>query len=472
MASPRVFVLPVARDDSGNGVAHSLLTFKHPNTGAPTRYLLHHPSNKEGPDAPFLYEILKIANPVHGPRSWLIAPDIPPLDVPTEVVRDEVVEGKDAPDAEADEADEPETKDDEEAKDDKDDGEDGTEESHDQKHGKSLVIKDAHLFLTTPVDPLYLLLAHLTADKTARNFLSLDDLLDGHPASATWSAISTRHPPAHKALAARLLLVCDTVSAGDETMYRINTSKLSDLLLSRVEAVAKSLPASLAKHINRKLSKPLSAQAAVGTWKRQQAPADPSDGIIDDKELEDEVLQETGDSAATATGEPQSDTQDAADAQLRREASRLNLNEEESATSTPLPPPDDAPEDLLPPPDIQHLAYLTHAVQFMQSYLSPVLYKTLTETLYTRHPLDPLERYQEELKELRAAATAAMDMSMAHTKRTIEDLEGGVSKEEAEREKKRKKKEGDAKKSVGVRKLEKVNTRGMAKMTSFFKKKD
>ncbi|KAK6354773.1 hypothetical protein TWF696_003909 [Orbilia brochopaga] len=464
MASPRVFVLP-AGDNDGD-VAHTLLTFRHPNTAAPTRYLLHHPPATKDVDVdvdtPFLYEILKIANPVHGARSWLITPDIPPLDIPTDVVRD------DDPIPEADEDAENPDADTEESKDDNDN------DKEDAPNDKtSLVIKDAHLFITTPVDPLYLLLAHLSADKTSRNFLSLDDLLDGHPASATWSQILTRHPSSQKALAARLLLICDTVSAGDETMYRVNHDKLTNLLISRVEAVAKALPTSLTNHINRKLSKPLSAQAAVGTWKRQ-APTNPTDGIINDKELEEEVLQETGESADTATG----DTQDAADAQLRREASRLNLNEDES-TSTPQPAddasvtqPPDAPEDLLPPPEIQYLASLTHAVQFMQSYLSPALYTALEKELHTRHPLDPLERYQEELKELRAAATAAMDMSMAHTKRTIEDLEGGVTKEEAEREKKRKKKEDDAKKSVGVRKLEKVNTRGMAKMTSFFKKKE
>ncbi|KAF3927701.1 hypothetical protein ABW21_db0204398 [Orbilia brochopaga] len=457
MASPRVFVLPVS--GSGSDVSHTLLTFKHPNTGDPTRYLLHHPpAAKEGPDAPFLYEILKIANPIHGARSWLITPDIPPLEVPTDVVREEAGDMGEGAGEDADETQEQDTPDDK----------------------NSLVIKDAHLYLTTPVDPLYLLVPHLTDEKTSRNFISLDDILDGHPASAVWSQILTRHPPSHKALAARLLLVCDTVSAGDETMYRINASKLTNLLISRVEAVARSLPPSLTKHVNRKLSKPLSAQA---TWKRQQEPTDPTestdDGIINDKELEDEVLQETGESAATAAGESQNDTQDAVEAQLRREASRLNLNEEESSASTPQQPgedtpaaPQEAPEDLLPPQEIQYLAHLTHAVQFMQSYISPALYTKLTEELYTRHPLDPLEKYQEELKELRAAATAAMDMSMAHTKRTIEDLEGGVTKEEAEREKKRKKKEEGAKKSTGVRKLEKVNTRGMAKMTSFFKKKD
>ncbi|KAF3936258.1 hypothetical protein ABW19_dt0206239 [Dactylella cylindrospora] len=450
MASPRVFILPSGKGGENSlKPSHTILSLKHPNTGVSTRYLLHHPPSPQEND-PFLYEILKIANPSYDPRSWLITPDVPPLKIPTEPAK----EG--AGSAKADE--EPaETE-----------GQD--DEKKDEK--ASYVIKDAHLFLTTPIDPLYLLLSHITSDKVSRKFLSFDDLLEDHPEYSIWSRIFKLHPPSQAALQTRLLAVCDTVPAGDETMYRVNTKKLYDTLISRVEATAKSLPPSLIKFINRKLSKPIGLQ--VTTWKRQTQ-VDNSGGIIDDAELEDEVLQETGDG------------QDAVDSQLRREASRLNLNKEDSTvsqledtntgTSTPAGETETTvaqvpQEDLLPSTEIQYLARLTHAVQFMQSYLPPALYTKLSEELYSRFPLGPLESYQEEVKSLRAAATAAMDMSISYTKRTIEDMEGGVTKEDAAREKKRKKKEEDLKKSSGVKKLEKVDTKGMMKMTSFFKKKE
>ncbi|KAF3909614.1 hypothetical protein AA313_de0206648 [Arthrobotrys entomopaga] len=483
MAAPKVFILPVGKGFGDTvPVSHTILSLKHPNSGQLTRYLLHHPPNSEGgPSAPFLYEILKVANPISTPRSWLITPDLPPLVHPTELPKKEVNETKEegveaeSKDEEKDEEQDkvPESKDDQDdSKDDQDDSKDeeneeegeGGEGLEDPSDGtgekSSLVIKDAHLYLTTPIDPIYLLIPHLISDKTSRNFLSFEDLLDGHPQSSTWSKIVKLHPPAEKLLQSRLLTICDTVEAGDEVMYRINTQKLTDLLLSRVQSVAKSLPPSLTKHINRKLSKPLGASK---TWKRQVQP-DTTGGIINDAELEDDSKEAGG------------DTQEV-ESQLRREASRLNLNEENSGTNTPAETDAQVEttvteESLLPPPEILYISQLGHAVQFMQNYVPSSIYTSLVAELHKLYPLEPLEAYQEELKTLRAAASQAMSFSMSHTKRTIEDLEGGMSKEDIEREKKRKKKEADGKKSQAVKKLEKVNTSGMKKMTAFFKKKE
>ncbi|KAK6538826.1 hypothetical protein TWF694_010391 [Orbilia ellipsospora] len=478
MAAPKVFILPVGKGSEDTvTVSHTILNLKHPNSGQLTRYLLHHPPASEGStSAPFLYEILKIANPVPTPRSWLITPDLPPLVHPTDLPKtaDESKEEgvaedeEDESESKAEEKDEPESNDENDEKDDSKEEQDdhegeqeGQENPSDGTPDKSsLIIKDAHLYLTTPIDPIYLLVPHLTSDKTSRNFLSLEDLLDGHSESSTWSKILKLHPPAEKLLQSRLLTICDTVEAADEVMYRINTKKLTDLLLSRVQSVAKSLPPSLTKHINRKLSKPLGAQAR--SWRRQ-VQQDTSGGIVDDAELEDDS-KETG-------GETQE-----VESQLRREASRLNLNEE-SGTNTPAEIDTQVTavveeESLLPPPEILWISQLGHAVQFMQNYVPSSVYTALVAEVHRLYPIEPLEAYQEELKTLRAAASQAMDFTMSHTKRTIEDLEGGVSREEAEREKKRKKKEADGKKSQAVKKLEKVNTTGMKKMTAFFKKKE
>ncbi|KAF3917795.1 hypothetical protein ABW20_dc0103929 [Dactylellina cionopaga] len=485
MASLRVFIVPSGKGGDHDAVSHTILTLKHPNTDAPTRYLLHHPpasSQPEGSSAPFLYEVLKIANPIHGARSWLITPDMPPLQLPTELAKEgeekviETTEGEEEGEK-VDDVDEDQGDEQEEAKEEEE--EDAKEEPKKGEEKSSLVIKDAHLFLTTPIDPLYLLLSHLASEKVSRNFLSFDDLLEGHPESSTWSKIFKLYPPSEKHLQSRLVSICDTVSVSDEDMYRLSTKKLNDTLISRVEGVAKSLPPSLTKLIKRKLSKPIGLQAATA-WKRQ-TPADTEGGIIDDAELEEEVQQETGE-----TSEMQTDSQEV-ESQLRREASRLKLNEEEptsqvedtQASAVAETQETDVTaavqineEALLPSVEIQYLSKLSHAVQFMQNYLPTSIYSSLTSELHTRFPLEPLESYQEELKSLRAAANSALDFSMSHTKRTIEDLEGGVTREDVDREKKRKKKEESAKSSHGVKQLAKVDTKGMMKMTSFFKKKE
>lgn len=253
-------------------------------------------------------------------------------------------------------------------------------------------------------------------------------------------------------------------------MFRLNLEKLHTLLISRVEAVAKALPSSLTKHISRKLSKPIGTQASTA-WKRQSDIKPSGGGIINDAELEDQDED---------TQEPI--PEGGVDSQLRREASKLNLDD--TTTDTPTEGgggggeeeerTEIIQENLLPPPEIQYLCHLSHSLQFFQNYLPQEIYSSLSERLDKLHPREPLEKYTEELKSLRAAANAAMDFSMSHSKRTLEDLEagGGRSREDIEREKKRKKKEEDSKKSSGVKKLEKVDTKGMMKMTAFFKKKD
>ncbi|KAK6512311.1 hypothetical protein TWF481_001199 [Arthrobotrys musiformis] len=403
--NPKVFILPDSKDTT------TILTLTHPSTNLPTRYLLSTPPSST-PNTPFIYEILKVSNPAYAPRSWLITPDTPPPSLP-----------------------DPDQK----------------ESESEEEEEKSQVIKDAHIFLTTPIDPLYLLLPHVSSKTSSRNFLSFDDLLESHPESNKWSRILNITPQASKILQSRLLSICDTVSAGDEEMFRLNQDKLYQLLISRVEAVAKSLPTSLTKHISKKLSKPIGTQS---TWKRR-VETKPAGGVINDANIEEE-------------DEDQPDTNP--DSQLRREASKLNLQD----ADTPMEAEEVIPEDLLPPEEIQYLCQLSHSLQFFQNYLPREIYSCLSGRLDILHPQEPLEKYIEELKSLRAAANAALDFSMSHSKRTLEDLEagGGTSKEEIEREKKRKKKEEDAKTSTAVKKLAKVDTSGMMKMTSFFKKKD
>jgi hypothetical protein len=85
--------------------------------------------------------------------------------------------------------------------------------------------------------------------------------------------------------------------------------------------------------------------------------------------------------------------------------------------------------------------------------------------LLTRR-FDPLERYLKELDEARHAAAAAT-LLISHDDRNGNAAEKRAAKEELDGEKARKK----GKVSQGVKALEKVSTRGMKDMRSFFTKK-
>src|SRR5690606_13509359 len=114
---------------------------------------------------------------------------------------------------------------------------------------------------------------------------------------------------------------------------------------------------------------------------------------------------------------------------------------------------------------LQHLLRLRVASQFLaSSYLPPHLEAKLLAYLSTLHDFSALDTHLAELKRQRAEAAAirSTDFSMKR----------GMADEDADdrAEKKRKKEEEEKKKkknvTQGVRNLSKVNTRGMAKMTS------
>ena len=93
----------------------------------------------------------------------------------------------------------------------------------------------------------------------------------------------------------------------------------------------------------------------------------------------------------------------------------------------------------------------------------------LQEHLAATYDYAALDAHLEVLKKLRFDSSAGRAGDFSH-KRTFDD-----EAVDARAEKKRKLEEEEKKKktvSRGIKQLSKVNTRGMAKMTSFFKKKE
>lgn len=400
MTTPRVFLLPKATPDSPN---FTIISLPHPRTSTSTRFLLH-------PDTG-LHEITKITPTATAPRSWLFAG---------------------AP--------------------------------SDTKDGKTPVdwvgdgqtIQDASLYVSTPVDPLFVLLPRLLpAGAPKTHFLPLDDVLDTFTATddddvgdsadkSHWGAALKPGSVVRRQVEARIRVVCDTVDVDGETAYRPSLEKVLALLVAKCEAMAEGgLPKSMEDMF---VVKPLVLPISE---------AQPEGGEEEvGKEGDDAAIEEASRTTLVVVGKSNEEKKD-----------------EETADEESTPP---KPRNLLPPASkaIIQLLRLRVASQFLSaSYLTTHLSVLLATVLTSAHDFTSLDTYLSELKRLRSEALSLRsgDFSM---KRGLDDDGGDAGagkrrkKEEEEAEKKRKKNV-----SRGVRDLGKANTRGMAKMTSFFKKK-
>lgn len=409
MPTPRVFLLPKATPSSPN---FTVISLPHPRTAAPTRFLLH-------PDTG-LHEITKVPPTTTAPRSWLLtgAPS----------------------DAEDEKAITPRTTD---------------------WLGDGQIIQDASLYVSTPIDPLFVLLPRLlptvAADAPKAHFLPLDDVLDTFTATdddaqdsadrSHWQAALRPGSVARRQVETRIRAVCDTVDLGDEMAYRPSQDKVLALLVRKCEEMAEGgLPKSMEDAF---VVKPLVRPISEAQPQEEEAGSE--------REGEDVVMEEATRTTLVVVGKQNGEK-----------------NEETVDEKTALPTPPETRNS--PPPAskiIIHLLRLRVASQFLSaSYLSVHLSALLTTALASAHDFTPLDTYLSELKRLRseAASLRSGDFSMKRG----HDEDGGDAgakrrkkEEEEEAEKKRKKNI-----SKGVRDLGKANTRGMAKLTSFFKKKE
>lgn len=408
MPTPRVFLLPKATLSSD----FTVISLPHPRTAVPTRFLLH-------PDTG-LHEITKVPPTTAAPRSWLLT------GVPS--------------DAEGEKAITPKTAD---------------------WLGDGQTIQDSSLYVSTPVDPLFVLLPRLlpavAADAPKAHFLPLDDVLDTFTAAdddaedsadrSHWQAVLRQGSMARRQVEMRIRAVCDTLDLGDEMAYRPSQEVVLALLVRKCEEMAEGgLPKSMEDaFVVKPLVRPIS----------EAQPQEEEEGS--EKDGEDVVMEEATRTTLVAVGKQNGEkTEETVD--------------EKTAPPTP-------PETRNSPPPaskiIIHLLRLRVASQFLSaSYLSVHLSALLTTALASGHDFTPLDTYLSELKRLRseAASLRSGDFSM---KRSYDEDGGDAGakrqkkEEEEEAEKKRKKNI-----SKGVRDLGKANTRGMAKLTSFFKKKE
>lgn len=409
---PQLFVLPRAAS-SGSRV----VTLQNPRWSKPTRYLVC-------PDTGF-YEFTRIAAPSSTPRSWLI-----------DGARAAVKEAGDDDDAA--------------------DVSDQTSESF-QTH----IAKDGEIFVATPYDPLFLVLPALASDAgKKRMFLSSDDHIDKLSETSPHLPQILREGKTRTLLEARMAAVCDTVEAGDETMFRLNESKLLGELVSKARRL--TLPPSMEEKF---VSKAL--EAPVLTRRSQPQPTPGAETL--NEETADTPMTEKTESQASISSVETSDS-----ATTQASAS--------TAATTPSADPAEEEEEaftaaMVATPEVLALQRLRVAVNFIAStYLPPSLAQVVRTSLAAAAAaadsgtdFAPLDDYLSQLAKVKQEVIAARAATDYSRKRGLDDIadERAEKKRRKEEEEKRKK----AGESRGVKNLKKVNVSGMKKMSDFFKKK-
>ena len=458
-----------------------MVTLPHPRTSIPSRYFF---DPLQG-----LYEFTRIAAPKTACRSWFIQGDT------TETNKKRKREHEAAKEAPT--------------------GGDATRNRNQSAVSQDYILQTADILVATPIDPLFLLIPALvpvsssvtTAKSPSKNkglFLSFDDLLDPSCESSRYFAYTVSHDFFRQELESRLEAICDTVDAGDESMYRLNESKLLEELFRKAQRMVETgLPPSMEEHfIKRQLDVP------VTSIKNESIESTSAPGT-------EQIDQESSISQLTAPSLTHSDctlsnidsgksftSSEDQDSQFST-TSVTSITTAVSSASTTLTIPSSSPlsNESNPPrdssaiattPEITQLLRLHTALSYIiSSYIPPHVSQTIKVLVSSPHPdsnpkfstrftntqitttsipdFTPLHTHLAHLSSLRAAATASRsisDFSLAHSYSQKRPSDIYPVDDEAEKSKRRKVEE-----SRGARELKKVNTKGMQKLSSFFVKK-
>lgn len=410
---PQLFILPDDVTDAARIVSLANSRYQDEN-----RYLI---CPKRG-----IYEFSKVAAPRSTPRSWLLSSsESSPTDVDSE--------------------------------------------AGDNTNSKGYITSAADLFVTTPIDPLFFLLPALApasknAEPTKTMFLSSDDYLEKLRETSSHFSDYLLQGEFRKTLDKRMAAVCDTVDAGEEMMFRLNEEKLlAELFKKAKKMTLNGLPASMEDKLVRK-----ALEVPMLSIKRE-------DSSLHELANEDEEPVPL-DSAETSDSQSSSSTVNSASTSISTASTAATSISGENSPSSSSHKPVSIQPSINAPQAIVELLRLRTAFSFICSnYMTPSQSSQLKKSLATSaSPVDfkPLDEHLAHLTKLRQEALAARSVGDYSRKRAMEEDDETI---EIRAEKKRKIEEEGKRKnagvSVGLRKLQKVNTSGMKKMSDFFKKK-
>ncbi|KAK3046231.1 hypothetical protein LTS18_013419, partial [Coniosporium uncinatum] len=310
---PKSFILP--RDISADA---RIITLPNPANQSPSRYLVC-------PNKGF-YEFTKIAAQKKAPRTWLIS-------------------GVDEDNTSNNEERAPNTQ----------------TETTSLAHG--YLMKEADLFVATPIDPIFLLLPVLLPVSASKsdvrtNFLSSDDhfeALEGGQAQHLKQMLQNQS--IRRRLAIRVASICDSVDVGNEKMYRLSHEKLLKELLRKADKMVKNgLPASMEERFVQSALK-----APIVHVKSVQATKTEISASVDDESQNSESAKESQDSTSTGASASTAATSTTSIGEIERFQARRDTITTSSA-----------------PSEILNLQRLRTALNFLtSSYLPPHIRKSV-----------------------------------------------------------------------------------------------
>ncbi|KAH8666349.1 ribonuclease H2, subunit B [Xylariales sp. PMI_506] len=427
---PKIFILPTKSTSSAR-----VLSLLNPRYGKPTRYLVC-------PETGGIWEFTRVAAPQSEPKSWLVESHFSENQeaAPSEETSEDKVDDAAREDLRT-----------------------GSEEDF-----GAYVTKGAELYIATPIDPMFLILPAFANSASVKSekklFLSSEDHFDNIDKSSSPHFLEVlRWEKVRRSLETRMGAICDTVDAGDESMYRFSEDKLLSELVSKAKRMSEGrLPASMEeKFVVKALDAPVLSvkrevtAAAASTSQGDQAV---ESGASTPKQLSDAADSQTSVASTETTVSSTSDASTAA----------TSVAAEEDVISTEnLKPSITASEEVI------GLQRLRIAFSFLcSSYIAPAQASTLRSALSTSSLVnfEPLDTYLARVEQLRQEAAASRSAGDYSRKRVL-DEEEAADRAEKKRKKEEEEKRKKAGESRGVRDLKKVNTTGMRKMSDFFKKK-
>lgn len=371
------------------------ISLTNPVDGKPQRYLF---CPQKG-----VYELKQVTVPKHDPRSVLFVPD----------------------------------------------GKDGGALPKDEPLGSGYVNRSAEYCTATPYDLCFTLLPIVSQSSKNNLFQNMDDLLE----TSMDEALDLRYVVTHarSLVEESLESICDSIEAGDDSMYRYSASKTLQLLIAKARRVYKTgLPATLEDRFVTRI-----LEAPVLSVKREESTISI-------------VTEPTSMPERTETPTPS----ETFDSQSSAASTAPSVVFSEASIATEVTVATVVPESSIPE-DIRSLQRLVTAFKFITACYMSLATANMLQTLL-RSPesgidFAPLDLHLTNLAKLRAEVAASTDLASFSRKRNNfeddEELEDRAEKKrKLDEEEKRKK----ANMSHGVKALAKVNTKGMKKMSAFF----
>lgn len=406
---PKLFVLP--KDTSPES---RIVTLPNPANDAPSRYYFC-------PNKGF-HEFTRIAAPRKECKSWLLTPN--------------ENSGGEGNSAEAD-------------------NQARAHATHDGGLGDACVTNQADLFMATPIDILFLILPALAPKRGLEvdklPFLSFDHHLEALTSmSRQWKVLLGQQTSLRNMVERRMAAICDTITAGDEAMYKLSSAKLVKALVKKAERMsAKGLPPSMEERfIKTALDVPIMNVLR-------------SNGVTCTANIQTEPVEASKLDSTTMSARTDSDM--SADTALPSQTTTVttvaSCTEQVTAQST-----------LETPEAVPQLLRLRTSLNYLSSSYLPASLHQIIKSSPTPD-FSSLDAHLAALSKLRAEALALRSISdNISRKRGLDEDEGAAMERE---EKKRRKEEEERKKkneSLAIKKLKKVDTSGMKKLSSFFTK--